>query len=103
MVWQQGHPEFPSHPGYAAFLTDLLVRIDLQFRRFVYDGVAHDIRLEEITWGGVVVDGIPALDNPAMTSSSAASYLNPTIRCLASRSMATPALIRCGSQIGTKW
>jgi len=77
MVWQQGHPEFPSHPGYAAFLTDLLVRIDLQFRRFVYDGVAHDIRLEEITWGGVVVDGIPALDNPAMTSSSAASYLNP--------------------------
>jgi len=33
--------------------------------------------MEEIAWGGVLVDGIPALDNPRMTTASAASYLNP--------------------------
>ena len=77
MVWQQDHPDFPRYPGYAGFLADLLARIDPQFRRFVYDGIAHDIRMEEIAWGGVLVDGIPALDNPRMTTASAASYLNP--------------------------
>ena len=44
-------------------------RIDPQFLRFLGDDKALrvnlDIRLEEITWGGVPVDGIPALDNPA--------------------------------------
>src|SRR6516162_4245053 len=71
---------FPTPgPGsaYAGFLADLLARIDPQFRRFVYDGIAHEIRMEEIAWGGVLVDGIPALDNPRMTTGSAASYLNP--------------------------
>ena len=29
-------------------------------------GVAHEIRLEEILWGGVPKDGIPALTNPAL-------------------------------------
>jgi len=33
------------------------------------------IRLEEISWGGVVVDGIPSLDNPALTTAAQASYL----------------------------
>src|SRR5215831_3573149 len=77
MVWQQDHPDFPRYPGYAGFLADLLARVDPRFRRFVYDGIAHEIRIEEIAWGGVVVDGIPALDNPAMTAASVASYLNP--------------------------
>jgi len=77
MLWQQDHPDFPRYSGYAGFLADLLARIDPRFRRFVYDGIAHEIRIEEIAWGGVTVDGIPALDNPAMTTASAASYLNP--------------------------
>jgi len=33
------------------------------------------IRLEEITWGGVYVDGIPSLDNPAMISAARAGYM----------------------------
>jgi hypothetical protein len=37
--------------------------------------VKHEIRLEEITWGGVIKDGIPALTNPRLISASAASYL----------------------------
>jgi hypothetical protein len=77
MVWQQEHPEVAPYPGYAGFLADLLARIDPRFRRFIHAGVVHEIRVEEIAWGGVVVDGIPALDNPAMISASAAAYLNP--------------------------
>ena len=77
MVWQQDHPDLPRYAGYAGFLADLLVRIDPRFKRFIYDGIAHEIRIEEIAWGGVIVDGIPALDNPAMTAASTANYLNP--------------------------
>jgi hypothetical protein len=33
------------------------------------------IRLEEIEWGGVAVDGIPSLDNPKMLEASQAEYL----------------------------
>jgi Protein of unknown function (DUF3179) len=76
MVWQQDHPEFAPYPGYAGFLADLLARIDPRFRRFVHAGIAYEIRIEEIAWGGVIVDGIPALDNPAVIGASAAGYLN---------------------------
>ena len=77
MVWQQDHPDFSRYPGYAGFLADLLARIDPRFRRFIYDGIPHELPVEEIAWGGVTVDGIPALDNPAMTTASAPRYLNP--------------------------
>jgi hypothetical protein len=33
--------------------------------------------VEEIQWGGVTVDGIPALDNPAMLTADDAGYLEP--------------------------
>jgi hypothetical protein len=42
--------------------------------------VPHEIRPEEIVWGGVAVDGIPALDNPTMSAVTEASYLNPDDR-----------------------
>ncbi|MBI1779461.1 MAG: DUF3179 domain-containing protein [Proteobacteria bacterium] len=77
MIWQQSHPEVAPYPGYVGFLADLLAGIDPRFRRFVRAGGAREIRAEEITWGGVVVDGIPALDNPAMIAAADAAYLNP--------------------------
>jgi hypothetical protein len=77
MVWQQAHPEMAPYPGYVGFLADLLAGIDPRFRRFVHVGVPHEIRVEEIAWGGVTVDGIPALDNPTMIAAHAAGYLNP--------------------------
>lgn len=80
MVWQQGHPEVMPYPGYTGFLADLLAGIDPRFRRFVYAGVPHEIRPEEIAWGGVAVDGIPALDNQTMIAAAAATYLNPDDR-----------------------
>jgi len=77
MVWQQAHPEVAPYPGYTGFLADLLAGIDPRFRRFVHADALHEIRPEEIAWGGVAVDGIPALDNPTMIAAAAAAYLNP--------------------------
>ena len=64
MVWLQEHPDYPPYDGFANFLSLTLASLDPQFLRFVHEGVPHDIRLEEMVWGGVRVDGIPALDNP---------------------------------------
>ncbi len=52
-----------------------MASIDPNFRLFLYRDVPHEIRLEEITWGGVVKDGIPALVNPELIPPEAATYL----------------------------
>ena len=45
-----------------------MAAIDPNFREFLQPGVAHDIRLEEIAWGGVVKDGHPGADQSNGTS-----------------------------------
>jgi uncharacterized protein DUF3179 len=78
MVWLQEHAdEDPPYDGYANFLSLSLAAQDPQFLRFVHEGVPHDIRLEEIVWGGSRVDATPALDNPKMISAVDAEYLKP--------------------------
>ncbi len=79
MLWQEAHPEITPHPSYRQIKLDSLRRIDPAFMRFL-DGERSDpakmtIRLEEITWGGVKVDGIPSLDNPRLIGAAEASYL----------------------------
>jgi hypothetical protein len=49
--------------------------IDPDFSDFLQDDFASTIRVEEIMWGGVVVDGIPALDNSPMILANEADYL----------------------------
>ena len=75
MLWQQAHPEIVPFAGFDRFKADIMALIDARFRDFLYPGVAHDIRLEEIAWGGVVKDGIPALIDPAHLSAAEADYL----------------------------
>jgi len=77
MIWQQDHPEDRPYEGFVGFASDNLAQIDERFRRFVRADIPFEIRVEEIAWGGVTVDGIPALDNPAMVSAADAGYLNP--------------------------
>lgn len=76
MIWQQKHPEIETYRGFGNFLAATLVDVDPRFLRFVHQGVAHEIRLEEIAWGGVRTDGIPSLDNPKMIAPADAKYLN---------------------------
>jgi hypothetical protein len=76
MVWQQDHPELHPYGGYTALLIELLTGLDRNYDRFLHPGIRTTIRLEEIVWGGVKVDAIPALDNPKMIGAGEASYLN---------------------------
>ncbi|HBK79300.1 MAG TPA: hypothetical protein DDZ83_06400 [Nitrospinae bacterium] len=75
MLWQQAHPEVKSFEGFDRFQADLFARIDPNFRVFLRPGVKHEIRLEEIVWGGVKKDGIPALTNPELIPAAEADYL----------------------------
>ena len=73
--WQEQHTEIRPFRGFDALKADLLAGIDENFRSFVYRGVKHEIRLEEIVWGGVKKDGIPALVNAKQVAPEEASWL----------------------------
>jgi hypothetical protein len=72
--WMWARPYDP-HPGYAAFKAELYARIDPAFRAFFPDGVASSIRLDEIDWGGVRVNGIPPLRSPTAIPAREATWL----------------------------
>lgn len=79
MLWQEGHPEVIPDPSYATFMRELHLQIDPNFDVFLRpEYLRRDrmgIRVEEIAWGGVVKDGIPSLDNPAMIAAADADYM----------------------------
>ena len=79
MLWQEGHPDVAPHPSFHSIKTDVFSRIDPAFDRFVGGDRAKPenmkIRLEEIVWGGVMVDGIPSLDDPKLIAADDADYL----------------------------
>ncbi|MEM7444080.1 MAG: DUF3179 domain-containing protein [Pseudomonadota bacterium] len=76
MLWREQRDDLPVHPSYAEFQRQMFARIDPRFLQFLPPDAAHDIRLEEIVWGGVSVDGIPALTNPTLIEAAAADYLS---------------------------
>jgi hypothetical protein len=75
--WAGRHPEIESFDSYPAWKAELYSHLDPDFGRFLYDSVkvAPGSRVEEIVWGGVLVDGIPALDTPRMVDPAEADYL----------------------------
>ncbi len=79
MLWQEVNPQIKPHSSFPKIKAEIFERIDPQFRRFVGGKRSlpenMKIRLEEITWGGVPVDGIPSLDNPKLISVQEADYL----------------------------
>ncbi len=65
-------------PGYAAWKGELLAqRVDPRFREFLHAGVETRVRLNEVVWGGVPVDGIPALESPPVREALHALDLDP--------------------------
>ena len=56
---------------------ELYAGIDPEFRTFFQDSHRSTIRTEEIVWGGVLLDGIPALDQPSLIPAAEATYLEP--------------------------
>lgn len=64
-----------ARPGYLAWKAGLLARIDRRYPSLLYEGAPLRLRLEEVVWGGVGVEGIPALDRPAHVAAAQAGYL----------------------------
>lgn len=72
--WLWSNP--PDPPGdYATFKAELYGRIDPRFRLFFPPEVQAAIRLDEVDWGGVGVNGIPPLRAPRHISAHDAAWL----------------------------
>jgi len=72
-----GKTDFTTPPGFTGWKGQILGQIDPGFTEFLQDDHPSNIRTEEIMWGGVVVDGIPALDNATMIPADEEDYLDP--------------------------
>ena len=78
-LWLEAHPDVRAHPNYRTVKLEAYELIDPEFHRFLSGERSEPdnmrIRLAEIYWGGVPVDGIPPLDNPTMVAPGEADYL----------------------------
>lgn len=72
--WMWRLPYAP-HPEYATFKAHVYSQMDPRMRAFFPAGVRADIRLDEIDFGGVPVNGIPPLRQPSVIPASEARYL----------------------------
>jgi hypothetical protein len=72
-----GGTELVPPPGFTGWKGELLSFLDPRFADFLADQAPSRIRVEEIVWGGVTVDGIPALDQAEMVPAEEAGYLLP--------------------------
>jgi len=72
-----GRSDLKAPPGFTGWKGQLLGRIDPGFADFLRDDFESTIRVEEVQWGGVRVDGIPALDQAPVVSAIEANYLQP--------------------------
>ena len=71
-IWAQ---PYDPHPDHGFFKGRWYSQIDPGFAEFFPRGVASLIRLDEIEWGGVAVNGIPPLEYPARLEAAEADYL----------------------------
>jgi hypothetical protein len=72
--WIWALPDQP-HADYASFKAELYSRIDPRFRDFFPPRVKTRIRLDEVDWGGVTVNGIPPLRSPKTIPAADATWL----------------------------
>ena len=71
------HEEIIPKPGYLGFKAALYSKIDPAFAEFFQERFPRTLRPEEIVFGGVKKDGIPALRNPRFIPASEASFMTP--------------------------
>lgn len=73
--WLWSLPYSP-HPDIFFFKAKLYSAIDREMSGFFKPGVQSLIRLDEVDWGGVRVNGIPPLDQPPIVPAQQAKYLH---------------------------
>ncbi|MDQ6893507.1 MAG: DUF3179 domain-containing protein [Acidobacteriota bacterium] len=74
--WLGGHEGIRPASWYRQWKAALFSRIDPAFARFLDPSLPLTIRPEEIVWGGVKKDGIPALRDPPTIPPAEAKYLD---------------------------
>ncbi len=72
-----GQTDLVPPEGFTSWKGRLYTLIDPGFGEFLQDRYPSAIRVEEIQWGGVTVDGIPPLEHSPMIAAAAADYMNP--------------------------
>jgi hypothetical protein len=72
--WVGRHQEIEPKKGYVSFKRSVFERYDLRFRGYLDPLFTYRIRPEEIEWGGVPKDGIPALDQPGFVEASKTTF-----------------------------
>lgn len=79
-AWRQWMWRLPyePHPLYGAFKGALYRQIDPRMQLFFPSVLPTTIRLDEVEWGGVSVNGIPPLIYPTRLSADGATYLEDT-------------------------
>ena len=75
MLWQERQTDLKPFEGFDRIHADIHKRIDGNFQLFLGADKNYKIRVEEITWGGVVKDGIPALTNPKLLTAEQATFM----------------------------
>ena len=68
--------DLEAPPGFAAWKGRIFAQLDPVFGELLRDGVVSRIRVEEIDWGGVPLDGIPPLEHPEHVAGSRADFLD---------------------------
>ena len=66
---------YEPHPQYSSFKGRLYANVDPRMATFFESPVAPRIRLDEIDWGGVGVNGIPPLDQPKTVPATEAKFM----------------------------
>jgi uncharacterized protein DUF3179 len=66
---------YDPHPDYAQFKAALYANVDPRMASFFPAGVRSLVRLDEVDWGGVRVNGIPPLDHPPRARAAEARWL----------------------------
>ena len=72
-----GRSSLQAPPGFTEWKGWLLGAIDPRMTTFFQGEDPGKVRSEEVVWGGVRVDGIPPLDNPAFRPAADVDYLEP--------------------------
>ncbi len=67
---------YEPHPQYSSFKARLYANIDPRMASFFDSAATARIRLDEIDWGGVGVNGIPPLDHPKTLPAAEAKFMN---------------------------
>ncbi|MXX61433.1 MAG: DUF3179 domain-containing protein [Holophagales bacterium] len=73
-----GREDLETPRGYVAWKGELFSRIDPAYRRILSPETTVRLRLREVQWGGVPLDGIPAIDDPESVPADTARFMRDT-------------------------